>query len=92
MYLLPAILVAYSRIYLSQHFLSDVLAGSLLGVLVAFIVFYFFNIQARIKTKKITGPERNIYIDASFETASVPVETPAFDIVARELCDRKARI
>jgi membrane-associated phospholipid phosphatase len=32
-YLLAAALVGYSRIYLSQHFLTDVLAGSLVGVL-----------------------------------------------------------
>jgi membrane-associated phospholipid phosphatase len=29
---LTGVLVAYSRVYLSQHFLSDVLAGSLIGV------------------------------------------------------------
>lgn len=33
MLLLFAMLVGFSRIYLSQHFLADVLAGSLLGVL-----------------------------------------------------------
>ncbi len=31
--LLLAILVGYSRIYLSQHFLQDVLAGSLIGII-----------------------------------------------------------
>jgi membrane-associated phospholipid phosphatase len=30
--LLLAVLVGYSRIYLSQHFLADVVAGSFIGV------------------------------------------------------------
>jgi membrane-associated phospholipid phosphatase len=33
--LLAAVIIAYTRIYLSQHFMGDVLAGSLVGVLVA---------------------------------------------------------
>ena len=36
--LLCAILVAYSRVYLSQHFLSDIIAGSFLGILVTFYI------------------------------------------------------
>lgn len=31
----------YSRIYLSQHFLSDVCAGSMIGFIIPFLVFYF---------------------------------------------------
>jgi membrane-associated phospholipid phosphatase len=42
-YLIAAILVAYSRIYLSQHFLNDVLAGAVIGVSVAIFVHSFFN-------------------------------------------------
>jgi len=36
-----ALLIGYSRIYLSQHFLRDVLFGSLIGVTVTLICFYF---------------------------------------------------
>ncbi len=43
LYLIAALLVAYSRIYLSQHFLTDVLAGSVIGVLVAIFVYSFFD-------------------------------------------------
>lgn len=39
--LLAAILVGFSRIYLSQHFLADVLAGSVIGVLGALLCVYF---------------------------------------------------
>jgi membrane-associated phospholipid phosphatase len=35
--LLVAILVGYSRMYLSQHFFEDVMAGSVVGVLVTFM-------------------------------------------------------
>ena len=36
--LLIAILVGYSRIYLSQHFLADVLAGSIVGIVAVLIL------------------------------------------------------
>ena len=43
LYLLAAIAVGYSRIYLGQHFLNDVLAGSLTGVIVAVSVHCLFS-------------------------------------------------
>ncbi len=36
-----AVLIGVSRIFLAQHFLIDVLAGSTLGVAIASVVFYF---------------------------------------------------
>lgn len=39
--LVLAVLGAYSRIYLSQHFLSDVCMGSIIGFVTPFLVFYF---------------------------------------------------
>lgn len=39
-FLLTAILVGYSRIYLGQHFLIDVLCGSLIGVVSALVCLY----------------------------------------------------
>ena len=41
-FLLLACLVAYSRVYLSQHFLIDIIAGSLIGALFAIIIHYWF--------------------------------------------------
>ncbi|MGZ3900281.1 MAG: phosphatase PAP2 family protein [Bacteroidia bacterium] len=38
-----AFLVGYSRIYLSQHFLQDVYAGSLIGVSISLVVYYFIQ-------------------------------------------------
>lgn len=38
-----AVLVGYSRIYLSQHFAIDVLAGSLIGVSVTVLCKYYFD-------------------------------------------------
>ena len=43
LYLLAALLVAYSRIYLAQHFLQDVLGGSLIGISAALIVYFSFD-------------------------------------------------
>lgn len=41
LYLLLAIGEAYSRIYLGQHFLEDVVAGALIGVFFAIVTYYF---------------------------------------------------
>jgi membrane-associated phospholipid phosphatase len=42
-YLLMAVAVGYSRIYLGQHFLGDVLMGSCIGVLTAVFVHWLFS-------------------------------------------------
>lgn len=42
-FLLLALLTGYSRIYLSQHFLEDVYAGSIIGVVTSLIVYYFIQ-------------------------------------------------
>ncbi|MCW3086059.1 MAG: phosphoesterase PA-phosphatase related [Bacteroidetes bacterium] len=41
--ILLALVVGYSRIYLSQHFLEDVYAGSLIGVVTTLFVFFFIQ-------------------------------------------------
>lgn len=41
LYLLLAILTAFSRMYLSQHWLPDVLAGSFIGCVFAVLYYYF---------------------------------------------------
>lgn len=38
-----ALLVGYSRIYLSQHFFEDVYAGSFIGVSITALMYYFIN-------------------------------------------------
>ncbi|MGB3948574.1 MAG: phosphatase PAP2 family protein [Bacteroidia bacterium] len=40
-----AILTAYSRIYLSQHFFEDVYAGSLIGLTTTIVVYYIIKIN-----------------------------------------------
>jgi membrane-associated phospholipid phosphatase len=43
LFLAGAILVGYSRIYLAQHFMDDVLAGAVIGLLSAIISWIFFE-------------------------------------------------
>lgn len=49
-----ALLTGYSRIYLSQHFFEDVYAGSIIGVVSAYLVFYF------VQQKKHNWMDRSI--------------------------------
>jgi membrane-associated phospholipid phosphatase len=43
LFFIVALLIGYSRIYLSQHFFEDVYAGSLIGVIATIIVYYFIQ-------------------------------------------------
>lgn len=58
-FLLLACLVAYSRVYLSQHFLIDIMAGSLIGALFAIIIHYWFF---RFDRKWLDLPIYNTFI------------------------------
>ena len=51
-FLITAILIGVSRIYLVQHFLKDVFAGSILGVLMALIL-YYIHINIPIDPKRL---------------------------------------
>lgn len=42
-FLVFALMVAYSRVYLSQHFLMDIVAGSALGTVVSLLLYYWVN-------------------------------------------------
>ena len=44
-----AILVAASRVYLIQHFVADVWMGSLLGVMLAYLIFQLFSLSTKWK-------------------------------------------
>jgi len=50
-----ALTIGFSRVYLSQHFLNDVYAGSIIGVLVSFFVYYFME-----RTKNSKWLEKSI--------------------------------
>jgi len=41
--LFSAWIVAFSRVYLSQHFLEDILFGSILGILAVIIFYWYFH-------------------------------------------------
>ncbi len=48
-----ALLVAFSRVYISQHFLNDIVAGSFLGCIAAVLIYYSFE---KIKNSWIDRP------------------------------------
>jgi membrane-associated phospholipid phosphatase len=47
LYLVAAVAVGYSRIYLGQHFLGDVLVGSFIGLLAAIFIHWLFSTKLR---------------------------------------------
>jgi membrane-associated phospholipid phosphatase len=58
LWIIPALLVAYSRIYLSQHYFIDIYAGAITGVLAALPVYYYFYSQKQNPTLKNTWLDR----------------------------------
>ncbi|MDD4921977.1 MAG: phosphatase PAP2 family protein [Bacteroidales bacterium] len=50
LFLMMAVLVGYSRMYLSQHFLIDVVVGSLVGTVSAFACYFWLN-NAKLREK-----------------------------------------
>lgn len=48
-----ALLVSYTRIYLGVHYVGDILAGLLLGLLNATIVYYLFKTIMRLRTEEL---------------------------------------
>ncbi|MDR2804603.1 MAG: phosphatase PAP2 family protein [Dysgonamonadaceae bacterium] len=48
---LLAFTVSYARVYLSQHFITDVYAGMLLGVIFTALIFYFYPYKWETKHK-----------------------------------------
>jgi membrane-associated phospholipid phosphatase len=51
LFLVIAINAAFSRMYLSQHWLLDVFAGSLIGVLYALLLYFAFYINPKFDNK-----------------------------------------
>ncbi len=49
LYGILAVLIAFSRVYLSQHFFIDILFGSLIGTTVSIIVFHLLNKKTFVK-------------------------------------------
>ena len=58
LFLVIAILVGYSRMYLSQHFLTDVVVGSLVGAFSASVCYFWFN---NVKNSQISFLEKSIF-------------------------------
>lgn len=49
LFLSIALIAAFSRVYLSQHWLVDITAGSFIGTVTAFILFYFIDSGNRLE-------------------------------------------
>ncbi len=52
-YLLLAVLVAYSRVYLSQHFVIDVVGGSFIGVLSSYVGLWWYYVVQKIRYETV---------------------------------------
>lgn len=45
LFIIAAAIISFSRVYISQHFLEDILAGSFVGTLFAIFIYLFFNMN-----------------------------------------------
>jgi undecaprenyl-diphosphatase len=78
--ILFAFLNGYSRIYLGVHFISDVVAGMLVGILVGYIVYKLYNLGRRqflktdkVKLKKTVYSKPEIYLLCSAYIISISI-------------------
>ena len=56
MFPLLAFLVGYSRVYLAQHFVTDVLAGMIIGIISSYLTLLIYDAMQ----KKKNGPEKSL--------------------------------
>lgn len=56
LFILMAIIVAYSRIYLSQHFLQDIVAGSIIGIFIALMVRTYLYSAKGVSSQNLDNP------------------------------------
>jgi undecaprenyl-diphosphatase len=67
--LLFALITGYSRIYLGLHFISDVVAGSFIGIVVGYAVYRFYH--WKVKPIGDFPPPWKIYLPCAVYTVSV---------------------
>ncbi|MCL2027000.1 MAG: phosphatase PAP2 family protein [Bacteroidales bacterium] len=56
--LIWATFIAYSRVYLGMHFISDIIGGMISGTLISLILYYFVLIPLRKRIFKIQDSEK----------------------------------
>ena len=56
LFFILVILVSFSRVYLSQHFLADIFAGSIIGVITSILTYYFLFILWKDKFPRLDKP------------------------------------
>ena len=55
-FIVLALTIAFSRVYLSQHFLIDIFFGSIIGVSIALITYLFIYSSRGMTNKKLDAP------------------------------------
>jgi membrane-associated phospholipid phosphatase len=55
LFLMVAIFVGISRVYLLQHFVEDIMMGAFLGVFLAFLIYYFANFNKEPESASTSG-------------------------------------
>lgn len=68
-----AMLISFSRIYFGVHYLSDIIAGAVEGVVIAFVVsFAFEGIYSKIRTSRLNKVNEKITVFHGFTYEPIP--------------------
>lgn len=60
---IPAVLIAFSRIFLFVHYPTDVLAGILLGTLAALLSYFAAKADSKTTGREAHGTNLTVYFD-----------------------------
>ncbi|HML65195.1 MAG TPA: phosphatase PAP2 family protein [Dysgonomonas sp.] len=80
-----AFIMAYSRVYLGVHFVSDVVAGAIAGFSIGSLVYGMYLLYRKKAKKPITGQCFDFKLRAKILTMTIICYVPLFSVFGKQL-------